>query len=64
MIFQQGIDPKMFKTVANLKVPYILMHMKGNPRNMMENSNYSDLTMKYVNIWKKLKKQELKESMI
>ena len=34
----------MFKTVANLKVPYILMHMKGNPRNMMENSNYSDLT--------------------
>ena len=34
----------MFKTVASLKVPYILMHMKGNPRNMMENSNYSDLT--------------------
>ena len=34
----------MFKAVANLKVPYILMHMKGNPRNMMENSNYSDLT--------------------
>ena len=34
----------MFKTVASLKVPYILMHMKGNPRNMMKNSNYSDLT--------------------
>jgi len=34
----------MFKTVASLKVPYILMHMKGNPRNMMDNSNYSDLT--------------------
>ena len=39
-----NLDPKMFKTVASLKVPYILMHMKGNPRNMMENSNYSDLT--------------------
>ena len=39
-----NLDPKMFKTVANLKVPYILMHMKGNPRNMMDNSNYSDLT--------------------
>ena len=34
----------MFKTVAKPKVPYILMHMKGNPRNMMDNSNYSDLT--------------------
>ena len=34
----------LFKTVANLKVPYILMHMKGTPRNMMENSNYFDVT--------------------
>tara|TARA_B100001113_G_scaffold217582_1_gene178464 strand:- start:1689 stop:2513 length:825 start_codon:yes stop_codon:yes gene_type:complete len=39
-----NLDPKMFKTVANLKVPYILMHMKGNPRNMTENSNYYDVT--------------------
>ena len=39
-----NLDPKMFKTVANLKVPYILMHMKGNPRNMTENSNYHDVT--------------------
>ena len=39
-----NLDSKMFKSVASLKVPYILMHMKGNPRNMMENSNYSDIT--------------------
>ena len=39
-----NLDPKMFKTVANLKVPYVLMHMKGSPRNMMENSNYSNVT--------------------
>ena len=39
-----NLDPKMFKTVANLKVPYILMHMKGNPRNMTENSDYYDVT--------------------
>ena len=39
-----SLDPKMFKTAAKLKVPYILMHMKGNPRNMMKNSNYSDIT--------------------
>ena len=39
-----SLDPKMFKTAAKLKVPYILMHMKGNPRNMMKNSNYSEIT--------------------
>ena len=39
-----SLDPEMFNTVAKLKVPYILMHMKGNPRNMMKNSNYSDIT--------------------
>ena len=39
-----SLDPKMFITAAKLKVPYILMHMKGNPRNMMKNSNYSDIT--------------------
>ncbi len=39
-----SLDPEMFNTAAKLKVPYILMHMKGNPRNMMKNSNYSDIT--------------------
>lgn len=39
-----SLDPEMFNTAAKLKVPYILMHMKGNPRNMMKNSDYSDIT--------------------
>jgi len=39
-----NLDLEMFKTAANLKAPYILMHMKGNPRNMMKNSNYFDVT--------------------
>lgn len=37
------LDKDMFKTVADLKVPYVLMHMKGNPTNMQENPDYSDL---------------------
>jgi dihydropteroate synthase len=37
------LDPEMFKTVADLKVPYVLMHMKGNPANMQENPHYDDL---------------------
>ena len=35
------IDPKMFETVADLGVPYILMHMRGTPRTMQQLTQYS-----------------------
>ena len=37
------LDKDMLQTVANLKVPYIMMHMKGTPQNMKENANYKDI---------------------
>ncbi len=37
------LDSKMFETVAQLQVPYILSHIKGTPRNMQENPEYEDL---------------------
>jgi len=37
------IDPKMFETIADLKVPYIIMHMKGTPKNMQQNPVYDDI---------------------
>lgn len=37
------LDPKMFETVAELHVPYILMHMKGTPQNMQQAPHYDDL---------------------
>ena len=37
------LDPAMFETVAGLRVPYILMHMKGNPHNMQDNPSYAHL---------------------
>ena len=37
------LDANMFKTVAELKVPYILMHMKGTPQDMQANPQYDDL---------------------
>ena len=37
------LDKQMFQTVAALKVPYIMMHMKGNPRNMQNNPHYDHL---------------------
>ena len=38
-----NMDNKMIDTVAALKVPYILMHMKGTPQNMQENTIYENL---------------------
>ena len=39
------IDPDMFATVASLRVPYILMHMRGTPATMQlpENTRYDDI---------------------
>jgi dihydropteroate synthase len=33
----------MFETVARLQVPYVIMHMRGNPQTMQENTQYQDL---------------------
>ncbi len=37
------IDTAMFSTIAELQVPYILMHMQGTPQNMQKNTVYDDL---------------------
>ena len=38
-----NLDRAMLKTVAELQVPYILMHMRGTPKNMKELNSYDDL---------------------
>ena len=37
------LDPHMFETVAELKTAYILMHMKGSPQTMMQQTHYDHL---------------------
>jgi dihydropteroate synthase len=37
------LDPGMFDTMADLHIPYIIMHMKGSPRNMQMNIHYDDI---------------------
>jgi dihydropteroate synthase len=37
------MDNTMFACIARLKVPYILMHMKGTPENMQQNPHYENL---------------------
>lgn len=38
-----NLDNNMLQTIAELHVPYIMMHMRGTPQNMQENTQYDDL---------------------
>jgi len=37
------LDSEMLPIVAKLKVPYIMMHMRGTPKNMQKQTSYEDL---------------------
>lgn len=43
-----GLDDKMFETVADLKVPYIMMHMRGNPQTMSKLTGYDNLISEII----------------
>lgn len=36
------LDPEMFETVADLRVPYIIMHMRGTPATMQSMTDYPE----------------------
>ena len=42
------LDDRMFDTVAQLNVPYILMHMKGSPQTMHLEPHYDDVVLEVV----------------
>lgn len=42
------LDDNMFSTVAELKVPYILMHMRGNPQTMKHLARYGNVVPEVV----------------
>lgn len=44
-----NMDETMFQTVADLQVPYIMMHMKGTPQTMQQNTNYENLMLEMSN---------------
>ncbi len=47
------LDPQMFQTVAQLNVPYILMHMKGNPQTMNQLTDYQNLMIEITDFFEK-----------
>ena len=38
-----GLDNRMIETVARIRVPYIMMHMRGNPHTMTSLTDYNDI---------------------
>lgn len=40
-----NLDSKMYQTVAHLKVPYVLMHMRGTPKTMATLTDYERVTV-------------------
>ena len=38
-----NLDERMFETVAKLQVPYIMMHLRGNPQTMQTLTDYDNL---------------------
>ena len=43
-----NMDKTIFKTVAALGVPYIMMHMQGTPQTMQKNPHYKDVTQDII----------------
>lgn len=58
-----GSDPELIKYCSAQKLPYILMHLRGTPNNMMQNTNYENVVVEvFAELQKKseaLKKQGL-----
>ena len=54
------MDNRMFATVAELGVPYIMMHMQGTPQNMQNEPHYDNL-MKEVFLYFATKVQQLRD---
>lgn len=62
------MDPEMFSTIAQLKVPYIMMHMQGTPQNMQKNPHYDnpvkEIILYFAEIIEKLRASGVKDLII
>ena len=46
-----AMDDEMFKTIADLNVIYVLMHMQGIPKTMQKNPIYKNVTTEVKNVF-------------
>lgn len=50
-IYAGRFDGQMFETVARLGVPYIMMHMQGDPSNMQKAPSYQDVVKEVLHFF-------------
>jgi dihydropteroate synthase len=48
-----SMDDMMFETIAKLQVPYVIMHMQGNPADMQQNPIYKDVVKEIMQFFSK-----------
>ena len=48
-----NLDTNMMKVVGKYQIPYIIMHMKGNPSNMVEKAKYDDIIGELISYFSK-----------
>ncbi|MEZ4896698.1 MAG: dihydropteroate synthase [Saprospiraceae bacterium] len=46
-----ALDAGLWPVVAKARIPYILMHMPGNPRNMQQLANYEDVVKEILHFF-------------
>jgi dihydropteroate synthase len=46
-----SIDADILEAVADLQIPYILMHMAGQPKDMQENAVYDDILLEVLDFF-------------
>ncbi|HEY1871255.1 MAG TPA: dihydropteroate synthase, partial [Chitinophagaceae bacterium] len=56
-----SMDKEMIPTVASLKIPYIIMHMKGTPQTMQQSATYDNITREVIDFFIQ-KKEECKKA--
>ncbi len=54
------LDPQMWNIVKKYQVPYIVMHMRGTPQNMQQNTEYQDITKEILYYFSEKKDQARK----
>ena len=54
------MDERMFETIAELRVPYIMMHIQGRPETMQQNPTYENITLEVLDYFT-LKTNQLKK---
>jgi len=53
-------DKNMFDTIAELNVPYVMMHIKGTPQNMQNNPTYDNVVEEIIKYFsEKIQKAKL-----